>query len=162
VIEIVARALAHALDRRSAISVFEAQRKGRRLVIVDGAQPIAPGGQQMAAAACCIAALVTCVRYPSPFPEPAEIVGNIDAAGGNAAFRHRRTALLCGAKQSRELDRQILALGPPSPPLKIAFKFHEMNIQSITPLIDFISHRVRSGQALRTHSPPVSLAGHES
>jgi len=39
VIEIIARALAHALDRDPAIIVREVQGKGRRLVIVHGAQP---------------------------------------------------------------------------------------------------------------------------
>jgi hypothetical protein len=106
----------------------------------------------MAAAPRGVAAFVTCIRDSLPLTEPGEVVGKIDAARGNAAFRHRRTAFLRSTKESRELDRHILALGPPSPALKIAFKFHEMNIQTITPSDNFISHRVHSRQALRMHS----------
>ena len=151
VLQICARAAAHAGDRGLTIRVVAIQQKDRGLVIADGPQPIAPGRRHMAASARSVAALVARVRQALPRAIPGMIVGRVDAARRETAFGDRRAALLRNAQQPRELDREILALGPPDPALRIDLKFHAMKVQNVTSSADFISHRSCRGQAQPTH-----------
>ena len=93
-LEVVARALAHAVNRAPAMTVVAIEWKRRRPVVIDGAQPVALRGQHVAFAQRSVTALAVHIRNALPFPVPGMIVRRINAAGGDTTLGDRRSPRL--------------------------------------------------------------------
>src|SRR6202011_3567733 len=111
--------LAHAFNRAPAMAVVAVEWKRRRLIVVDGAQPVALRGQHMTFAQRSVTARAVRIGNTLPFPVPGMIVRRINAIGGDTTLGNRRPPRLRSPHEPQALDRQILAFGPQGPANKV-------------------------------------------
>jgi hypothetical protein len=93
-LEIVARTLAHAGDRATAMPVVAVEWKRCRLIVVDGAEPVALCYQHVAFAQRNVTALAVGIRNMLPLPVPRMIIRRIDATGGDTTLDEYRPTRL--------------------------------------------------------------------
>jgi hypothetical protein len=109
--QIFGGAFAYACDCDLVIGVGWIENTGRRPIVVDRAQPVAPCGKHMAVAKRDIAAVMTGICDRLPFPVPGILVGKIDAIRSDPTFRKRRASLLSCGEEPLELGRQVFPFG---------------------------------------------------
>ena len=124
-LQIIACTPTHAVD-----GGLMRSKENSQLIVVDGAQPASPSTHGAA---------------PAPHFRARNWHRRCATTPGTRSYRpinrcgwrrpniqRRSSPLLRGAEKPRELDRQILTVGPRGPALSIEFKSHAMNVQSTT------------------------------
>ena len=95
-----------------------------RLIVADGAEPIALCGRQMAVLEGGFGAVIADVGHPSPLPMPGVVIPCIDPACRQQAFGNRRTAFLSQSQKFHELGREVFTSRPMDPSAWIKLQSH--------------------------------------